>query len=556
MNIFINVMMHVTILLFNPGVQADTQTHIKDIFLEVDEGVVSAGRMRPSGVEPYLKELVLLDIQSLRESDSSTTVFRFHLGNAKRTFYAKKLETFIGFDGSFNFNGALLGQEGSIVIASVGKVAYGRIETEEETWRMEPTDDIDASWIYRLDPSLQAPTCADPLQIEEVIGNKLSSDKLAIETESIGGQNIQHRTIQYSHINYTAREADNSTSVMPTLDLLIVYTKGLERAYRGNRLSALIAFLVGIANDCLINSEVDLRVRVVGTLKVNYPDDNYMGTALNNLSGKANKAFRNVKKMREALGADQVTLLRAFGKTNTACGIAWQWVNFRTDIWVNKYSFSVVQVGELPSGVYCADQTLVHELGHNWGLHHNEVDSFQARFPYGVGSRYIPGVAMSVMSYPWNNERTRSFFSNPDVKDSGFPTGTWMMNSARAISNVIDLIVAWKPSMIELDTIFPTNRTKSEFINSGAKSTSTLKVKCAISCLDNIAPTAYHISESPDTPAYGDTAWVPILTGKKKFKKRVVYVFDPGNGERMLYVRFRDSIGNISSAKSDSIIVQ
>src|SRR3546814_528689 len=92
--------------------------------------------------------------------------------------------------------------------------------------------------------------------------------------------------------------------------------------------------MTAITNEAYNNSGVNMRVRLVKTLQVNYADNTDNGDALEKLTGyragtgggpiDVDPAFTALRAARDETGADLVSLVRAFRTPeNAGCGIAW-----------------------------------------------------------------------------------------------------------------------------------------------------------------------------------------------------------------------------------------
>src|SRR3546814_8258864 len=92
--------------------------------------------------------------------------------------------------------------------------------------------------------------------------------------------------------------------------------------------------MTAITNEAYQKSGVNMRVRLVGTQQVTYPDNTDNGHALERLTGyragegggpiDVASAFTALREARDETGADLVPLVRAFRTLeNAGCGIAW-----------------------------------------------------------------------------------------------------------------------------------------------------------------------------------------------------------------------------------------
>ncbi|MBI2472924.1 MAG: hypothetical protein HYV59_17045 [Planctomycetes bacterium] len=297
--------------------------------------------------------------------------------------------------------------DGSVVMSVCGNVLFGRIELRDEVYKIEPVKNTNTHRIFKLDRDKAAP-------IDD--GGLVPPYGILPDEES-------------KDYPTSAKKDDGSV-----FDVLVLYTDGFAEAYPGDELIAQISYLVGVANISYTNSEVSLTARVVGLQDVDYKDGGGLDDALNDLtSGKS--AFSDVASLRNKLGADLVALLRVFSSDNDTCGRAWQMTSLSSVF--EGYAFSVVQVGRISSGsgyMYCTDQTLAHEMGHNMGCDHEEANATGGVFKYSYGYCFSP--YSSVMAYCTSSETRVSYFSNPDVTYDGLATGTEDADNARSINKV------------------------------------------------------------------------------------------------------------------------
>jgi len=150
------------------------------------------------------------------------------------------------------------------------------------------------------------------------------------------------------------------------IDLLVLYTPGLAAAYDGDA-STRINHMIAVTNSIYSDSEMDLSVRAVASVEVDYPDTGASLDALYAATDGSHAAFSNVNALREQYGADMVTVFRPYDYSHGNCGIAWiggygtngnmsgQWKN---------YMVSHV------SATTCPDYVTANELGDNRGVSH------------------------------------------------------------------------------------------------------------------------------------------------------------------------------------------
>lgn len=220
-------------------------------------------------------------------------------------------------------------------------------------------------------------------------------------------------------------------------DVLVAYTD-IARANIGGTPNMLAWIDAEVAESNLIyqNSQINLRIRLAGATEVSYVQDvNAMGTDLNRLTNTSDGILDSVHPLRNALGADIVTLLVP-GQSTDACGIAWIMINVGNSF--QTLAFNVV-------GRTCGGFVFAHELGHNMGCAHDRDNAGSASHAYAYGFR--GGGNRTVMAYSPGN--WIPYFSNPDVLVGGLPIGVPINQSlpchnALAINNNSNAIAGWR----------------------------------------------------------------------------------------------------------------
>jgi hypothetical protein len=152
------------------------------------------------------------------------------------------------------------------------------------------------------------------------------------------------------------------------IDVLVVYTQGTADLYGGDPTTRFNQ-IFQVTNQIYSDSGVNLEIRLAGSLKVNYTDDNSAETALNDITYNRVAAFNGVTAAREQYKADMVVFYRPYKDIHGSCGVAWiggQGSNgdFSSPQY-KGYMFAHVAINS------CGDYVTAHELGHNMGLKHS-----------------------------------------------------------------------------------------------------------------------------------------------------------------------------------------
>jgi hypothetical protein len=112
------------------------------------------------------------------------------------------------------------------------------------------------------------------------------------------------------------------------------------------------------------------------------------------------------------------------------------------------------------------------------------------------------------------------------------------------------------PGSITIDAEPPINTTGKKFINTGTEATNSNTVSLTISAMKKKGSgiTAYYISEQQKKPEADKTGWTAIAS-TMTYTADVPYVLSKRDGNKTIYVWFKDALGHISQVKSSTIIV-
>jgi peptidyl-Asp metalloendopeptidase len=169
-----------------------------------------------------------------------------------------------------------------------------------------------------------------------------------------------------------------------TIDVMVLYGNQTAAA-AGAAIGAQIQQAVDTANLVYANSGITTRLRLVHYEQVAYSESGDFPTDLNRLTAGADGYLDNVPALRNAYGADLVSL---FVENKQYCGYGWIGPD-------PNYAFSVINRG-CASGNY----SFAHELGHNFGARHDQyVDASTTPYAYGHGWVDVAGRWRDVMAY-------------------------------------------------------------------------------------------------------------------------------------------------------------
>jgi peptidyl-Asp metalloendopeptidase len=294
----------------------------------------------------------------------------------------------------------------------------------------------------------------------------------------------------------TAEAASAST----TVDVVIGYTTGFATRLGGQSQAVTrLNFMIDVANQAYVNSQVTGQVRMVNSLMVNYPDATTNRAALFELTGvncvtapggqlpdggvsctnvAQPAALQPLIAARERYGADLVSLVRKLeDPEQQSCGLGWMLGNGQTAIGASSAAFGMSVVSDSSglqfpdNGNTCRDETLAHELGHNMGLQHDRARAQGAddtngdgnlldpeeygRFAYSFGynAPLDAGNFYTVMAIPGAGQTGYRVFSNPRLTTcNDFPCGvTNQSDNARALTQTLPIIAAFRAAVAPID---------------------------------------------------------------------------------------------------------
>jgi hypothetical protein len=207
-----------------------------------------------------------------------------------------------------------------------------------------------------------------------------------------------------------------SFAATTVVDVMVVYTKGVANLYGGDPTTR-INQIFQVSNQIYADSGVDLEIRLVKTMQVDYTDDNAAETALNNITFNQHAAFSGVAAARDQAKADMVVFYRPYMTSHGSCGVAWIGGSGTNGVFnanQKPYMYAHVAINS------CGDFVTAHELGHNMGLKHSrKQDGSGGTFHYALGYGVVNSFA-TIMAYQtefnvdyWTGKVYK--FSNPDL---------------------------------------------------------------------------------------------------------------------------------------------
>lgn len=234
------------------------------------------------------------------------------------------------------------------------------------------------------------------------------------------------------HVGTAAPDVRGLAPQGNVIDVISLYTPQARNAAGGvANIEATIQAAVDNANTAFIDSNMAVRLSLVGTALANYNDSGDLGDDLVWL-----RTDPEVAVLRDALRADMVSLI----VESPGCGIGY--VMRSPGPGFADFAFQVTDRG-------CAvgNLTYAHEHGHNLGFEHdpaNGTSPANASFPWSF-AHFHDGSYRTVMSY--SNQCTSgctrvAHFSNPDILHAGMPTGITDQRDNARTGNVTGPIAA------------------------------------------------------------------------------------------------------------------
>lgn len=296
------------------------------------------------------------------------------------------------------------------------------------------------------------------------------------------------------------------------IDLMVVCPAAVKNAI-GALDDALLEIHNAIAgaNLCFRNSDVQIQLRLVHVHETDYTPTGNLDIDLDRLTGTDDGFLDEVHGVRDAYGADVVTLLSTDSNLG---GLA------------NTLSYPSLSFEDSAFNVCVWDQigapafTLAHEIGHNMGCLHNREDasdesqssdSNYGSFAYGKRWQTDGEGFRTVMAYDDSTEsygNSIPFFSNPNVLYQGVATGnSGSENNALVLQLSSPYVSNFRTAKIQgiLPNVLSASWSEGDFY--------TFKIR--LGCLpegDTVVNLALSDSNSfilvsPDTVTFDETNW-------------------------------------------------
>ncbi|QWP76670.1 peptidyl-Asp metalloendopeptidase [Lysobacter sp. K5869] len=213
-------------------------------------------------------------------------------------------------------------------------------------------------------------------------------------------------------------EAKAGEKAPTVVRVMVVYTQAAATAVGNTLTKANLA--ITESNQSFTNSAVNVRFELAGQYTANYTSAGF-DTDLSRFAGTSDGYLDSYHATRNSITADVNVLIIT---DNQYCGLGY--LNSSA-----SNAFSVVSHSCM-TGYY----SFAHEIGHNFGAHHDPSNGTNTVYPYGHGY-WGPGNAWrTIMAYSCGSNCPRlNYWSNPNITYNGSPMGTAAKsNNARVLN--------------------------------------------------------------------------------------------------------------------------
>ncbi|MGJ4727971.1 reprolysin-like metallopeptidase [Luteimonas sp. SDU101] len=356
-------------------------------------------------------------------------------------------------DGNWTWIGR--NDDGSSAVLTFGeKAVFGTIARGDTRYRVRT--DRTGAWVVETDPRLAAANGGRPADGNDTLLPPEGRALMAAASRQMAKSG--------------ASKQDVPGKAGGVIDLLVGYSSTIATELGSqNAAITLMSNLTTMANAAYADSGVNMRLRLVHAMSVNYADGTSNNDALRQLTGyndetqqpiTPNAAFNALRAARNEYGADLVAFVRRYREPEQeGCGVAWLLGGNQSSITGadEAFGYAVVSDGEdVGSGnnvYFCSDYSLAHELGHLMGQAHDQQNAREGgAHTYSYGYREAsPTGFFTIMAYPAGDGQLEApVFANPAIRYGGRPAGTAAADNVRSMNQTMPIIATFRAAMVPL----------------------------------------------------------------------------------------------------------
>lgn len=239
------------------------------------------------------------------------------------------------------------------------------------------------------------------------------------------------------------------------VDILVAYEKkAVEFADANGGITNFAQIAVQKMNTALANTELGEKFwfRLVGVCALQ-SEETDLNRVIARIDGDE-EGWKEVKAVREAVGADIVSVLVDTGSLYGTIGTSWLLTpNFSAASFGGRYGFGACSIRHVMEM-----HTMTHECGHAFGAGHSDVQGMQPGpqfYNYSSGYFFEAGGQAygTVMAYAHQNPSGKPtmripYFSSPHFSYDGVAIGDAKHDNTRTIANTFTHVSNWQPRKV------------------------------------------------------------------------------------------------------------